>query len=1347
MDPCTGKQSQPCSVCHEAVCLPTETTCKACTTTPAECPDNSIVLPLSCLATQSDSTVQIQGTVEAVPANMLVDTGSCVTLLSTSFAKSLSHRNVHLSISPVNTVLKAVNNSSVPVLGEAVVLLATGKLAVRHRVIVADIMPDVLIGIDFLQSHGCTIDFGRNMLDAGGVDVPLEPTHNANPVVCRVHLANSVTVPAYTQVIVQAQLRTDDNHLPSSAGFVSPSEKFISKFSTAMSRVVATPDSAGRVWIRLQNFLPHSTTVPKNYQIAEFDSDIYIDDDLNDSPTHAASVDEHSCSAVQEESCSPSEPDDLFDLRHLDPQAQSAIATVLNDNADIISQGQFDLGKTDVVTHNIQTTSDQPKRQPPRRIPLSQRAEVKQHVDQLLDHEIISPSRSPWAAPIVVVRKPDSSIRLCIDYRQLNSITEKDAFPLPRVDDAIDAMAGARYFSTLDLAAGYWQVEIDEAAKAKSAFVTPFGLFEWNRMPFGLCNAPATFQRLMNRVLGDLVPNICLVYLDDIIVFSSTIEEHMSRLQTIFSRLRQAGLKIKPKKCSLLQSSVTYLGFLFSEQGVAPDASKFTAVQDWSSPTSLKEVRSFVGFASYYRRFVPHFSEIVEPLNRLSQKNATFNWTHECEQAFAELKSRLVKSPVLTYPDPAKRFILDTDASDLAMGAVLSQVNSHGEEVVIAYASKALTRSQRNMGSTRKELLAVVTFTAHFRHYLLGNQFTLRTDHKALIWLHSFREVDGLLARWIERLAVFDYVVTHRPGKQHVNADALSRLRYHSPATATSPTPTPEQRVGEQNIVVNHLSSASPDSNPVTVNAEVSPPNWCESFTVEELRRAQLEDADVSTMIGWQEALLDRPLRSDSAMHGASIALIRLWSQWKRLRLIDGVLYRVYHPENSDTPYLQFVVPQSLQSRMLQSVHADVSGSHLGIERTQDKLRKRCYWPFMSSAVSDFCQACDICESRKAPLPKAKAPLVQDRPSFPLEKVAIDIMGPLPTTPSGNKYLVVICDYFTKWPEAFPVPNITAETIAHVLVDGFFCRYGIPYQLHSDRGAQFESRLFQQICQLLDIRKSRTTAYRPQSDGLVERMNRTLEQMLAAHVDDHHTNWDRHLQRCLLAYRSSVHSSTKETPAMLMLGHEIHLPVDVMFQSPDSERSHVNTYVINLRRNLQRAFTHARDAGATAQRRQKAHYDKHAKQPKLNVGDMVRLHSPAVKPGTTSKFHRPWKGPYTVLERVDDVVLRIADKSGTTQTVHVDRLKAWTGSDLPASANELVPNSPPTSIADYMPDVEYNMQPVPIPAPVQAPPAPVIAAAPVPPPAAALNHAPVPVVHHYDLRNRANIQPPARFAQ
>lgn len=433
------------------------------------------------------------------------------------------------------------------------------------------------------------------------------------------------------------------------------------------------------------------------------------------------------------------------------------------------------LGHTDLVEHNIDTGNENPIKIPPRRLSPKQKEIVDTELKKMLEQNIIEPSNSPWSAPVVLVTKSDGSTRFCIDFRKLNSITKKDAYPLNRIDDALEALSGAQWFSTLDLASGYWQCPLKESDKSKTAFTTHRGLYHFNVMPFGLCNAPATFSRLMNLVLGGLNWTRCLCYLDDVIVFGSTFEIALRNLKDVFECLRKANLKLKPKKCTLFQTEVAYLGHRVSKAGISCDPKKISAVQDWPIPTNVTEVRSFLGTAGYYRKFIPNFSTIASPLSQLTRKNKRFKWDENCQKAFDELKLLLVSAPILAYPIADGKFVLDTDASDTGLGGVLSQIQN-GEEKVIAYASVSLLNSQRKYCTTHKELLAIVTFLKHFRNYLFGQNFLLRTDHASLKWLKNFKNPEGMIARWISIVDMYDFEIEHRRGTLHLNADGLSRI-------------------------------------------------------------------------------------------------------------------------------------------------------------------------------------------------------------------------------------------------------------------------------------------------------------------------------------------------------------------------------------------------------------------------------------------------------------------------------------------------------------------------------------------------------------------------------------------
>ena len=1336
----TIEEPTKCSSCGEKVCRAISLVCDACS--PHYSPSPNISTPefpqsITVSTTHQSNGLFVSASIGTWPFSCLIDTGSAASFLNLQTWNTIAKNLQNHTLSSVACKVTSVDGSELTVLGCIQMSVSlSDQCSVHHTFIVADIQPQAILGLDFFRLHHASIHVGENLLYVDDKPISLSPMSSCSTKripVRYVKLSCDVVIPGYSQTITPVNVNCKGRPYHYDA-VLEPRDRLLQRKSVAVSPVaVQVLPEWNKIPVRVQNLDPTPVTLYKGTIVGELLACTVIDSDDQDEPLSCKAVDVVSEDAI---------PAELFDLSLVPQSVKKETAELLCSYEDVISSNKMDLGSTNIVQHDIQTTTDEPIRQSARRIPIHLQTEVKDHVDELVDNGIVSPSTSPWAAPIVTVRKPDGTLRLCVDYRKLNAVTVKDAFPLPRIDTALDNMTGACYFSTLDLTSGYWQVELDNAARAKSAFVTPFGLFEWKSMPFGLCNAPATFQRLMNRVLGELVGECCMVYLDDIVIFSTTVAEHLHHLQLVLQRLRDAGLKVKPSKCHLFRQSVIFLGHQISATGVSPDPSKFAVVQNWPIPKSAKEVKQFVGFVTYYRRFIRNFADIASPLYNLTREHVKFVWSPDCQAVFQQLKQALTSAPILAYPDPSLRFTLDTDASDHGIGSVLSQVTEDGREQVVAYASKSLSKSQKNYSVTKRELLAVVEFCDHFRHYLMGAEFTVRTDHKALLWLKSFKEPTGLLARWIERLSMYDFTFEHRRGSYHANADALSRLPEVSSLCD-------DQEAADRCSMSRTVSDVDPTSSlstPVSVNdVDVSDdvqcandgqiqPNWSDFWTVEEIQRSQSEDLDIDTMLGWVSAFLDRPKRSDPVMKGASLPLLRLWSQWNRLVVVNNILYRKYSSPDSSTEHLQLVIPAKLRPVVLQSLHNDCAGGHLAAEKTLTKVRSRFYWPFMFTDVERHCTNCEFCSSRRNPVPAKKAPMQTRLAGFPLERVAMDILGPLPRTERGNQYIVIVTDYFTKWVEAYSLPDIKAKTVASVFVDGFICRFGTPVSIHTDQGPQFEARLFKEVCAMLDIHKTRTTPYHPSSDGLVERFNRTLEKMLSARVGLNHNDWDLHVQRCLLAYRTSVHSSTKETPCAMMFGRELRLPIDIVFndsESPVRVPDHMN----NLHASLQQSFQHARAAGAVSQKRQKDYYDVRSTIPKFAVGDLVRLHSPVVKPGQCKKFVCPWTGPFKVVTVVDDVVFRVEDcKSGKQQTVHFNRLKKCNGTNSisasPKPTGTASSDRPVLNSSVPIPDiaVDYYQDDV-VPQPLVNP---------LPPQQAA-------VQHRHQLRNRAGIQAPARF--
>ncbi|KRZ02829.1 Transposon Ty3-I Gag-Pol polyprotein, partial [Trichinella zimbabwensis] len=799
-----------------------------------------------------------------------------------------------------------------------------------------------LLGADFLLSNGCVINLDDNP--------------------CRAVLRDTVLVPGRSEILVYACCLAI---LERTECVFSPSPLLPDRHAVVAANSVGTVTTDSRIVVRLLNPDPTpvtlyaGSTVGELTPLPEAHSVRYVNQVVPSS-----GVIDHDYRRITDEM--------LPSLEELDAHSQNALRSVLWKYRRCIATSDEDLGHTELASHRIDTRNAAPVKVPPRRLPPAQRPDVQRMVTDMLS------------------QNKDGSPRFCVDFRRLNDVTIKDAHPLPRIDDTLEALSGARWFSTLDFSSGYWQIPVDEADRPKTAFSTPFGLYQFRVMPFGLCNAPATFQRLMDVTLRGLSWSSCLAYLDNIIVFGRTAQEHTDRLERVLQRIAETGLKLNPQKCHLMRKTVRFLGHVLSENGMSTDEEKIRAVKEWPTPCFPSEVRQFLSLASYYRRFIKNFSMVSAPLNALLRKGSHWKWTADAE----------------------------------GIGAVLSQL-SHGNERVVAYASRTLTKAERRYCVTRKELLALMWSIKEFRPYLYGQQFDARTDHSCLRWLRNFKEPEGQVARWLEQLAEYDFNVLHRPGRAHCNADALSR-----------------QRCPQCGISI--VAAATP---PVATLEEVTPSRCLSIVDIQTWQQAQCTDATLSVLRSWLAA-----------------------NRWPRhcLTSSDPDLWQA----SSDYVDDQLLVPKELRNDVLAAMHNTTFGGHFASRRTLDRLQRRYFWPRMRKAVVAWCQACRTCAARNEPTRKAKAPIQMPEASCAFQTLAMDFLGPLEATPKGYRYILVVCDYFSKWTEAYPTRSQAATEVADALVGNWFSRFGAPIRLHSNQERSFESALISEVCKIFGVEKS-----------------------------------------------------------------------------------------------------------------------------------------------------------------------------------------------------------------------------------------------------------------------------------
>ncbi|HBK71150.1 MAG TPA: hypothetical protein DDZ39_05755 [Flavobacteriaceae bacterium] len=1093
----------------------------------------------------------------------LIDTGSGATLLNYEGLKPQYRR----LIKPTCLKVQGMSGTILNPIGQLLCELTICNQKISSELVVVKNLPyPCIIGMSTLSKlKGIVFDPSCNRLKTLNNEI----IDNMN-----IYVTEDTTIPKWNEVVMPMQIHCNDDKTV----IFEPNDIFADTNCLSVATTVTNTDNS-TIPVRFVNYSNDNIQLQQGQHIGTI---------------HEIDVVEVNVAKVFEGGMPPNFP---FD--YLNNEQNQAMENIFQKYSKVFATDDFDLGKTNIIKHFIPLDKDNPIKQRPYKAAYALKGEIKKQVEDMKHNKVIRNSFSPWASPIVMVKKKDGTMRFCVDYRKLNTVTRKDTYPLPRIDEMLDKLNNSKFFTSLDLQSGYWQIEISEEDKYKTAFTTGEGLYEFNVLPFGLTGAPATFQRCMSHILMDA--SHAMVYIDDILIYSIDFDEHLHDITMVLQRLELAGLKIKPRKCEWAKSMVTFLGHLVSSEGIKPDPKNVEKIKNFEKPVKVKGIQRFLGMAGYYRKFIPNFAKIASPLFDLTKKNDNTLWTEKHQESFEELKNRLIHFPVLRFPDMNKDFIIMTDASGYAIGAVLGQKDEMLKDHVIAYASRILKSHEVNYSVIEKEALAIVYSVKQFHHYIWSRKIILYTDQRPLQWLMTHKDSSSRLIRWSLLLQEYDIDIKYRQGKANANADFLSRMD------------EPVQ------CMVSMLAN----------------------FDKNELLQAQRADKGLFYII------------EDTAnIQNNSFANPRYELQSRILKYVTG-------------NKVLTVIPDKLQEKIIKEYHDGPMGGHLSAKKTISAIGNRYYWKNLKDDVKEWCKTCNICLRRKGRAPSRALLKPISSPSTPMETTAMDIMGPLPETTKGNKYILVFSDYFTKWPEAKALPDQKAQTIAKVFIEDIIFKYGAPSKLITDQGTNFLSEVMSEVNEFFKIDKHTTSAYHPQSDGLVERFNRTLEQMLSAYTNERQTDWDEYIAPCLFAYRNTVHESTKQTPFFLMFLREPKLPIDLTLVETKTCYMDEYNYVQDMKEKLKDVWTTAKLNMNFYQESYKEYYDRHISTPSFMVGDFVLLHTPLHEKGLTNKLYKPYDGPYKVIE-VTPQNLKIQNtkkRQAKIMIVHKNRCRKFHASD------------------------------------------------------------------------------------
>jgi hypothetical protein len=1236
-------------------------------------------IPMVCK--EQHGTYVVHGRISNISIPMTIDIGADDTSCISQHAFMQLPISIRDTLSSSNRPLNNVDDSNIPHLGKVKVNIQFDPINCnvhesRQLQMTLYVVPNLsvacLLGSDFTEKYTKCIDVKQRKIElVTGDQVQMHVKSHHHGETQQVHdhgthavmLSKDITLEPYSAVITPhaCALMPREHNMNGSVWLTEANASVLSDgvlvARTAQDLPTKVARGKTRVIVQLTNTTPNTITYKAGRRIGliqEIDVMVAAEaEDKKNSQDRVTSIgkeiDEHMSqddpnSAVQGTPYQQQMTDLLKEYAHLfDTRAPGA--------------ARMD---GEVVEHSIETGGAYPIARPPRRQSPAMEAVIEKEVKNLLDAKIIRPSNSPWASNLVLVKKKDGTWRPCVDFRELNAVTDTDVYPIPAIDQLLYNMQGAKVFSCMDLQGAYHQIRIAEKDQKKTAFIFRGGLYEYIRMPFGLKNAPATFQRFMNMMLstGGL-RTFVMAYLDDLVVFSRNVEEHIEHVRQTLAVLSRHGVKLKLSKCQFGMQKIKYLGHVLDAEGVHVDTEYVKAVKEMAYPTNISELRTFLGMGGYYRSFIPSYAKVAQPLYDLLKKTSTWKWTETEKQAMDQIKQALVSAPVLVMPDYSKPFIIQTDGSAQGIGAVLCQQSKDdttGEEVErpIAYVSRSLKPAETRYAATHLEMLAVIYGINKFRHYVAGTKFKLQTDHKALEGLMKSKDLQGRMARWVTSLQEYDFTLQYRKGSANANADTLSRLPM-------------KHTVGAMHL---HQHPIAPDAEEKEEKSDVKQQHVeleAEEFDgldVKDIPRLQKEDPmwkDIYMYVTEQQ-------HNETASQEEKEKLERECEQY--LIKDEGLLFHIYLANGQPQTHnviLQLCLPRVLIPTIMKELHDEPYSGHRGTEGTYGKLVHRYWWKGMHRDTKEYCMSCVVCAKRKVAhrhgdIPMLSPQVDQVQEYGPMECIAIDGVGPLPTS-GGNQqtsHWLTICDVNTRVGMAIPIRRETTENIAYQIVHRWIMLYGFPRCIISDNGPGFASAVMKRCMKLLDVKVKLILPYRPQSNGICERLNGTLKSMLGSYTQKTQKEWADLLPHIVFAYNTSVHNATGYTPYYLLYGREACIGSEIILRGERETRS-LPEYIKNMHRNIALAQQHvANRVNATADERDRINdMMKHTVQ--YHIGDEVYIYllpRSDAKNDVTRKLMSPYHGPYRVTKVINDVAYQVEHlETKKKKSVHVSKMK------------------------------------------------------------------------------------------